>query len=194
MADPFLIVAITFPGWEAEWELRAIVNGLDSGRFGRVHIRKDSPDEATRLLQALPGRLYSRLSLHNARPQDIAAFPGIGVHLTGRTPVVPDGFSGTLSRSCHTLEEAETFIAAGGNYAFLSPVFDSISKPGYHSAFTLETLAKAGVSGRLRGVIALGGVTPETLNLLRNIGFAGAAMLSAAWPLPTPAPQAPSAQ
>lgn len=194
MADEFKIIAITLPeGFAsrnigthgscvlnpAESEVRAIVEGLTSGRFWRVHIRKDSPEEARTLLRALPPGLYHSLSLHNATATDVRDFPGIGVHLTGRTPVPPAGFGGTVSKSCHNLTELAEFR---GDYAFISPVFDSISKPGYLAAFTPGELADAGRRGLLDRAVALGGVTPGRIPELRAIGFRAAAMLSAAWP------------
>ena len=163
----------------AESEVRAILEGLTSGRFWRVHIRKDSPEAARALLRTLPPGLYHRLSLHNATATDVRDFPGIGVHLNGRTPVPPAGFSGTISRSCHNLAELAEFP---GDYAFISPVFDSISKPGYLAAFTPRELSDAGRRGLLDRAVALGGVTPDRIPELRAIGFRAAAMLSAAWP------------
>ena len=44
-----------------------------------------------------------------------------------------------MSRSCHSIDELRKCI--GLAYATLSPIFDSISKQGYHSAFTGETLS-----------------------------------------------------
>lgn len=61
---------------------------------------------------------------------------------------------------------------------FLSPIFDSISKHGYGSAFSHETLRKAAAEGIIdEKVVALGGVTPENAGWLEKLGFGGAAML-----------------
>lgn len=68
------------------------------------------------------------------------------------------------------------------DYVFLSPIFDSISKSGYHSAFTLEVLQQAAAHNIIdEKVVALGGVTPDKVKWLRQIGFGGAAMLGAVW-------------
>ena len=80
---------------------------------------------------------------------------------------------GLVSRSCHSLDE----LTAEANYLFLSPIFDSISKPGYRAAFSAEEL-RGKVDGR---VFALGGVTFEQLPYIQELGFGGAAMLGAAW-------------
>ena len=60
----------------------------------------------------------------------------------------------------------------------LSPVFDSISKQGYRSAFDPDSL-RPWLEGKR--VVALGGVTPERIPLLRDAGFSGAAMLGYFW-------------
>lgn len=46
------------------------------------------------------------------------------------------------------------------DYLFLSPIFDSISKRGYLSQFSFESLQNAAKEGLIDGkVFALGGVT-----------------------------------
>lgn len=181
VAEPFSLIAITPPGFVMPREVQAVVGLIDSGRFQRVHIRKYSRDDAVGLLRALPARIYGCLSLHDARKEDVEEFQGIGVHLTARMPVQPDGFDGILSRSCHSISEAVDH-ASRMDYVFLSPVFDSISKQGYKAAFSIPELNAAGAGGSLRRVVALGGVTPDKIDMLRRMGFAGAAMLGAAWP------------
>jgi thiamine-phosphate pyrophosphorylase len=180
VVEPFPLIAITLPGASSLGEAAAVVEALDSGAFSRVHIRKDAHADAVGLLRALPTRIHDKISLHNALAADVSEFPHIGVHLTGRTPSAPAGFTGVLSRSCHSLAETDAF-ASEGDYAFLSPVYDSLSKPGYRAAFSMAELARAGAEGRLGRVFALGGVTPARLRELQMLGFAGAAMLGAAW-------------
>ena len=68
------------------------------------------------------------------------------------------------------------------DYLFLSPIFDSISKEGYRSAFTPAVLREAAARGLLgERVAALGGVRPELLPTLRDLGFGGAALLGCIW-------------
>jgi thiamine-phosphate pyrophosphorylase len=112
---------------------------------------------------------------------DLVQLDGVGgVHLNSRNPQPPAGFDGLVSRSCHTLDE----VAADrtSDYLFLSPIFDSISKEGYRSAFTPATLREAAARGLLgERVAALGGVRPELLPTLRDLGFGGAALLGCIW-------------
>lgn len=172
-------IVITRPEF-VEGESKAIVDILDNGA-DRVHIRKPgaSTEEIARLLAAIPQEYRKQLSLHDGF--ELAAKYGIGgIHLNSRNPRAPEGFSGLISRSCHSVEELDQ--NAHLDYLFLSPVFPSISKPGYSNSELAEqfaSLLKTGVS--LPPTIALGGVRPYHKQELENAGFAGYGMLGAAW-------------
>lgn len=154
-------------------EAVAIERMLAGGVIDRVHIRKPGADEGAveALISAIDEGYHGRLSLHSHH--HLAARYGTGVHLNAANPDVPDGFTGIVSRSCHSTEE----LALPSDYSFLSPIFDSISKSGYHGAFSLDALA-AHVDRR---VVALGGVRPEYLPILHETGFGGAAFLGYIW-------------
>ena len=67
----------------------------------------------------------------------------------------------------------------------LSPIFDSISKKGYASAFSPSQLEEAASQGIIdHQVVALGGVTLDKLPLLESWHFGGAAMLGSIWQQP----------
>lgn len=169
----FRIIVVTEPAFRAG-EAAAIARLLDSGAAWRVHLRKPGCTEAAMrgLIEEVPERLRHRLSLHDCH--SLAARYGAGVHLNSRCT---GGFSApVVSRSCHSLEEVDACREAV-DYCFLSPVYDSISKQGYLSEFTLCDLA-----GRVHSrVMALGGVRPERFGELRRAGFGGAAMLGCVW-------------
>lgn len=176
-------IAITtpsfFPGEAAE-----ICRLLTDGGFWRIHIRKPgaSDDEIRRLLAEIPENLRSRLSIHNAL--HLAAEFGLGgVHLNRNASTPPSGWQGIVSRSIHSLSELHTLSSEA--YAFLSPIFPSISKQGYtptisHAEITSALSSFAGTTA----IYALGGVTPDKLTYLQSLGFSGAAMLGAAWRAP----------
>lgn len=152
---------------------------LDRG-ISRVHIRKPgvSAEILRQLLITIPSYLYPRLSLHDHH-ELLAEFPGIWPHLNARNPELPED-TGHFSRSCHSFEETTLFPEA--EYLFLSPIFNSISKTGYESAFTVEMLEESAERGDIgKRLIALGGVTPERLRLLKYLGFGGGAMLGYLW-------------
>lgn len=138
-----------------------------------IHLRK--PD-ATReyseaFLEALPAEIRSRVVLHDNFDL-LDRFSLRGIHLNRRNNIPYPGAE-YISASSHTLTQASA-MAVTADYVTLSPVFDSISKPGYHSAFSPEDIA-----GQLpqNKVIALGGVTPKDFPRLRRAGFAGGALM-----------------
>lgn len=170
------IVVITSPT-AVPGEDAAIVRMLESGAVWRVHLRRPEADkrQMCTLIESVPAELRSRLSLHSHF--ELAEHYGIGgIHLNSRCPNAPDGFSGLVSRSCHSL--AELYAPQSDNYRFLSPIFDSISKSGYKAAFRADELQKAATCGN---VVALGGISPAKLPQLSATGFYGAAMLGAVW-------------
>ena len=181
-------------------EAEAVTALLEAGAW-RVHMRKPAAgsDSIARLLEHIPAALYSRISLHDHH--ELAARFGVGgVHLNSRNPSVPDGFGGMVSRSCHSIAELSQYSSVC-DYMFLSPIFDSISKSGYVSRFSLEEIRRriaacsAGTAGPMAGmssdgncrsvdwgrVFALGGVCPDNIRLLEETGFGGAAVLGYLW-------------
>lgn len=157
-------------------ESAAICRMLEGGAW-RVHIRHPhaTPEEVMRIIADIPACRRARISVHDHF--DAATAMGVGgVHLNSRNPQPPAGWRGMVSRSCHSVEETDA--DTGADYLFLSPVFDSISKPGYLARFDLAELKQARLGQR---VFALGGVRPRHFAMLENLGFGGAAMLGAAW-------------
>lgn len=179
------LIAITHDGTDNPCrEAALIMRALGTNRLDRVHVRKSTVTAIHCLLDHIDPRFYNSISVHNATLHTVCRYPGIGVHLTGHTPTPPGGFKGTLSRSCHSIDELR-HLDRNLDYVFLSPVFDSISKPGYNAAFNQETLRHAASDGLINNrVIALGGVTSRHLPMVNELGFGGAAMLGAAWPDP----------
>ncbi|MDR1454017.1 MAG: thiamine phosphate synthase [Tannerella sp.] len=171
-----VITAETFPGNEA-----SVLNRLFERGMSRLHLRKPqaSEKELHTLLSQIDERFHERIVLHD-RFSLLDAFRLGGVHLNRRNPVRPEGKGLFASRSCHSLEELKT--AGGYDRIFLSPVFDSISKPGYPHAFSHEALLSAKAAGWINGqTVALGGVHAGTIPLAAAYGFGGVAVLGALW-------------
>ena len=162
-------------------EPERIARLLDSGRFSDVHLRHPgaSRREMLHLIEDIPQRLHGRLHLHGHFDLTNEFNLG-GIHLNRRCPTPPDGYGGTLSASCHSIEEVARCRAAGLSYVTLSPVFDSLSKSGYRAAFTADGLSRLDGIDQIE-IVALGGVTPENIGQLDRYNFAGYAMLTAAW-------------
>ncbi|WP_106827712.1 thiamine phosphate synthase [Parabacteroides pacaensis] len=149
------------------------------------HLRKPEgkEEELRQLLKQIPDRYHNRIVLHDAF--NLAKeFQVKGIHLNSRNREIPDYFTGSVSRSCHTLEEVinSSNEKVLYNYVFLSPIFNSISKEGYVSGFPTSTLAKAKEKGILTSkVIALGGIDITNITQIKALGFGGAAVLGFLW-------------
>ena len=184
--DGFLVVGIT-PPEPFESESGRITDLLDSGEIDIVHLRHPEADvcDILKILTGIPAKLRGRITLHDHFGDIPPEYVG-GYHLNSRNPSPPASAAETghrISRSCHSLQEISN--CSGLTYATLSPIFNSISKAGYLSNFSENDLAEAIAVAKTAEVplIALGGVTPERFGTLRDIGFAGAAMLGALWTL-----------
>lgn len=168
-----------FPG-EAQILTRLFQAGLT-----RLHLRKPAASRAElrALLASLPTIYYPRIALHDhfalATEPAFAGHLG-GLHLNRRNPAIPGGYTGCVSCSCHSLEEVAGKKAF--DYVFLSPVFPSLSKPGYGEGFPPALLHEATRTGLIdERVIALGGISTATIPQLAQTGFGGVAVLGALW-------------
>ncbi len=136
------------------------------------------------LIEAIPADLHCQLVLHDCH--DLALRYGLhGIHTNRRHPEPPVGMASraafSVSHSCHSLDEV-VLMKPQRTYVSLSPIFNSISKSGYLSAFTAEEIAVAVRQGIIDNkVYALGGVTFALLPAVRQLGFGGAMILGDAW-------------
>ena len=173
-------ITITSPDFisgEAIFINKLFLQGLDL-----LHIRKpDASLEAyKRLLLQIPKHWYSRIVLHEYF--DLAEELGLhGIHLNRRCSQVPNSFHRSISCSCHSLEEVKKQKDTK-DYVFLSPIFDSISKVGYHAAFSPTSLKQAAIENVIdEKVIALGGITAKNIPLVKEWHFGGVALLGDIW-------------
>lgn len=150
-----------------------------------LHLRKPdaSIDQVDRLLSSIPTLFHGRIVLHDHF--SLAAKYGVGgLHVNRRNPHVPpsllsDGRS--VSCSCHSISELHS-KRSRFDYCFLSPVFDSISKSSYHSAFPEQVLRQAADVGTIDSrTIALGGISEQNICDVARFGFGGAAVLGNLW-------------
>jgi thiamine monophosphate synthase len=175
----FETIVITCPFFFDE-EAEAINDYLHRGF--KVHIRKPEADirQVEDLLCRIPIEYRSRVVLHDFFSLAEQYAVG-GVHLNSRNAEPPKGWGGTVSRSCHSLDEVREWKQKM-DYVSLSPIFDSISKQGYRSAFTRKMISEAVSDGTIdEKVYALGGITFDRLDEVRQMGFGGAMILGDAW-------------
>lgn len=148
-----------------------VLSSMIAAGAERVHLRHPHShlEVIKGIIRDIPTDMRCRVMLHDFH--NLAMDYGCGVHLNGRNPMLPAGYRGEASCSCHSLEEVEE---AETDYCFLSPIFDSISKIGYKARkFDDEKLRRLLSQ---RKIVALGGVTPEKFDILRSAGFSSAAL------------------
>ncbi|MDE5800988.1 MAG: thiamine phosphate synthase [Paramuribaculum sp.] len=175
MTDRPLKIAITPELIEPD-EPQLIRQAL-AGGFDYVHLRHPGASlrDMRNLIEAIPAHLHPRLKLHGHFDL-LHSFNLGGVHLNKRCPAAPAGYRGKVSCSSHSIDELTGL--EGIEYATLSPIFDSISKIGYTSRFTPDQLRRLDEITNV-AVIALGGITPERVDLLADYNFSGYAVLGA---------------
>ncbi|MFT5818988.1 MAG: hypothetical protein ACI8ZM_000210 [Crocinitomix sp.] len=85
-----------------------------------------------------------------------------------------------ISYSAHRFGEIQQ-LPFQTDYVLLSPIFDSISKIDYHSAFDDYEVLTAFLKETDRKIIALGGIDNSRIEVCENFGFDGYAMLGNIW-------------
>lgn len=163
-------------------EEHQILNALFDEGLEIFHLRKPNtePVYSERLLSLINEAYRRRIVVHDHFY--LKNEYGLrGIHLNQRNPEMPPKYKGHISCSCHTAEEVRTHKKAC-DYVFLSPIFNSISKKGYESPFSEKMLAEMKSDKTIdRKVMGLGGVTLETIPVLKEWGFGGAVVLGDIW-------------
>jgi thiamine monophosphate synthase len=167
----FLLAVITSPG-DIPGETEHLEGLLEAG-VEKLHLRK--PGEGVEgLLERLAPRWASRLVAHGS--VELAKRYGV--------PQVHGAASGrnglALSTSVHSWGELRR-LPPGLAYAFISPVFDSISKPGYLASGDLLTMPSEPLPCK---AVGMGGVSADTIEMMLTRGWTGAALLGWIWEKP----------
>ena len=171
-----------------------IINDLFRAGMRRFHLRKPggSIEQVSNLIDHIDPAFYQRIDLH--QHHELAAIYNITrLHFTEQARI--QTFAETLesqkekgiklSTSTHDTRLIPSLAIF--EYTFLSPVFDSLSKPGYES--TIKRDFRLDSKGGGPRVIALGGVEVSRLEIIKKMGFDGAAVLGAIWNQPQTALQ-----
>ncbi len=162
------------------WVARAVADGVDW-----IQIREKQM--TTSDLMMLAKRVIELAKpagtkvIVNSRVDVALACGADGVHLpTDSIPVrrvreiVSEPF--LIGVSAHSLEEALRAEQESASYVFFSPVFTSVSKPGYSPA-GLQALQRVCKEVRIP-VLALGGINEENAFKCKQAGAAGVAAIS----------------
>ena len=169
----------------------AVLTELFSAGLTHYHLRKPAWSRAqiAVLLQSLPEALHARIVLHTHH--DLAAeFTLGGIHDRDQQsrpecPQMGDTLRSSVrlrSRAVHTFSALRNSL---GDYdrLLVSPVFNSISKPGYGASadFVFADLKALLSLPRRAEVVALGGIDADRISACREYGFDGVAVLGAVW-------------
>lgn len=178
------LIVISDPGTVANEAV--IINRLFEAGMTRFHLRKPdwNGNQLSNLLKGIDQVFYRNIALHQQHSLT-NIFDTMRLHYTEKQRLSTDKEKlndqqqkgHVLSTSVHHL--AEIPLLQCFEYVFFSPVFNSISKPGYQSqledGFRLEKM------NALPKVIALGGIDESNLTQVREMNFDGAAVLGAIW-------------
>ncbi|HTA61886.1 MAG TPA: thiamine phosphate synthase [Bacteroidia bacterium] len=173
-----LIVITPEKNHSKEFELITLL--FESG-LQLLHVRKPqaSEDELRSYLTQIPKKFYKKIVIHS-HYKLAKEFNLKGVHLAEKAKkekqtnpslkIISTSFHSTAA----ILKSRRKY-----EYIFLSPVFDSISKKGYKGNFEIEGLKL--LLKKRKNVIALGGVNTKNIEIVKLIGFSGAASIGAVW-------------
>lgn len=179
---------------QARLPLEAVAEEVFAAGGRWLSLREKDLDAAARAallarLVVLGGRYGATVTVHEDIAAAIAA-GAAGVHLpAGVSPQAARralGPGALIGCSAHAEGELAALMAAGADYATLSPIFLSASKPGHGPALGCERLARAAAATRL-GVIALGGVAAGNAAACIAAGAAGIAVMGGVMTATAPA-------
>jgi thiamine-phosphate pyrophosphorylase len=158
------------------------------------HLRKPekSFEELTAFLRQISPKFYRQIVLHSHHDL-LKKYNLKGVHFTEtiRQKLSDEALISTVktlrkkgltvSFSLHSLEAIEQ-LPCKADYVFLSPIFQSISKADYPSAFSVETLTHFFANRQsIVPVLALGGISNDNIEIIQAIGFQGYALMGSVW-------------
>ena len=156
------------------------------------HLRKpeSSLAEMSSFIASLPEKYHNRIVVHSQ--YSLATIFNLkGIHCTakGRNEFYDyEHLPIQKSLSTHGFCEAGS-VEEIFDYAFISPVFDSISKSGYKQGYQHEALRQFLSRSHKTDFIALGGITPENIPFCKELGFNGVALIGSVWEHANPVEQ-----
>jgi len=157
-----------------------VLNNLFEAGLSGLHLRKprSALEEVRALLRGIDPGFHKRILVHNHLALS-EEFDLLGVHLPLDTLLQTGKVwdKGQISCSTHTHAEIQA-AATVADRAFISPLFDSVSKKGYLGNALLRTVPKP--EGNTLWV-ALGGITPAHFMAVHRLGFKAAAVMGYVW-------------
>lgn len=180
------LIVISYPQ-NIEGE-HSILTQLFEHRLEFFHLRKPdaSFEELKEYLDAIPNEFHSRVILHS-HFELLDRYNLKGIHINSKNIEEAQNYEQKemhRSISAHSFEEIIN-LKGQYDYAFLSPIFNSISKIGYESNFSTNDIRSFFKNNQLpTKVVALGGVDLENIDTVYQLGFEGAVFLGFIWEAP----------
>ena len=166
-----------------------IINNLFVEGMQILHIRKPdaTPNGIEKLIEKINPQYYHRLVLHQHHWM-ASGFKIVRLHYKEEARKVTEqnelaalkANKYILSTSIHTIEGYDN-LSQSFDYAFLGPVFNSISKPGYKAEFSDCSLPQRNHGPK---IIAIGGVDAGNIEKAIELKFDGVAVLGSIWQKP----------
>jgi thiamine-phosphate pyrophosphorylase len=164
------------------------INILFEEGLDLLHIRKPdfSEIEMAKFIHQIKMDFRGKLVLHSHH--QLASDFGINRIQNPKRDIIPDKVYNSdwgnknelfFSTSTHSIEEFNA-LSDVFNYAFLSPVFPSISKEKYKSETDLFEAIKKRTNYNTK-LIALGGITSDKIKTTLEFGFDDVALLGTIW-------------
>ncbi|UWY29826.1 thiamine phosphate synthase [Flavobacterium sp. TR2] len=179
------MIVITNPFFIKD-EIQILHSLLEEG-LSLLHIRKPDFSEAemAQFIHQIKLEFRNKLVLHNH--YDLAEDFGINrFHLSEKERDVLNQFHARFSKRCkflststHSIEDFNS-LENEFDYAFLSPVFKSISKENYQPKTDLFEALKLRKNYTTK-VIALGGIDSQNIQKSLENGFNDVALLGSIW-------------
>ena len=162
--------------------IRRVINlGVDFVQIREKDLSDRQLFDLTRRVIALARSSRCRVLVNGRADIALAAgahgvhLPSQGLRLADLKSWLPPGFLAGVS--IHSIREGRLAASQGADYVLLGPVFPTPSKAGYGPPLGLEYLRRARGSLPL-AVLALGGIRPDNIESVLNIGVAGVAGIS----------------
>jgi thiamine-phosphate pyrophosphorylase len=164
---------------EAMWINALFGHGLDCLHVRKPHFTKE---QMYTFISKIDKVYHSKVVLH--QHHDLAADYSVHqLHFATHTREISlpsqKKRDQTFSTSTHSIKEFNE-LPALFDYAFLSPVYRSISKPDYYPEYDFSEEIKLRSNFKTR-LVALGGVKPEYIASLLAHGFDDIALLGSIW-------------
>ena len=182
----FKLYAITDQGLCAPRTLYDTIHDLLDVGVSAIQLREKDLNDVEYIKLAEPlcklCHTYSAQLFINSRIEIAIDIGADGLHLPGDSVSVEKVIEETDRRliigvSVHTLTEAKQRETEGVDFITYSPIYPTLSKPGYGPAVGVEGLRNV-AKGVNVPVFALGGITPERVSECLDVGAYGVAVMS----------------